>query len=76
MKLKDIEGLLPNEGDIGIGCERTVEAIGEKELEIDVERVKEICRNTDIVDTDYICHRDLELIAVTIAKEFPVRVKP
>ena len=86
MKLKDIEGLLPKDLkrfypksveyesiDFRRGCSKILSELGEKELEIDVERVYRTMKQF----SDYYGMADgnVRKIAQAIAREFPVRVK-
>lgn len=75
-KLKDIEGLLPSKrkdlplSQADIGFNNVLSRIGDKELEIDVERVKEILKRWNITDELGFRYK----LAQVITKEFPVKV--
>ena len=82
MKLKNIEGLLP-EGVVTALFYPYLTLIAEKELEIDVEKVRHIIDNT-VLGTDELATLKIKdfypkgtgkRIAQAIAKEFPIKVK-
>lgn len=74
-KLKDIEGLLqglqyPYKGDEDYGYKQAIEDVGEKELEIDIDKVYTVLYDWLDENNKYIPE-----IVNAIAKSFPVKVK-